>query len=65
LLDKTAVETHKYYKPVYLLEFRNAKLEQTLYKILDSLTGDLDGIWVQDAEQEVISQQKTETEALL
>lgn len=41
---KTAAEASKYYKPVYLLKFDNKTLGQTLYKAMDSLSGDLENL---------------------
>lgn len=43
----TSTKTLKLYKPLYLLEFYNQKLDQTLYKVYDSLTGDLDNLVIQ------------------
>lgn len=36
--------TERFYKPLYLFEFHNTELDEKKYKILDSLTGDLDDI---------------------
>lgn len=46
------VEVHKYYKPVYLLEFYNEALDQTLYKAMDSLTGDMETVKTEGDEKE-------------
>jgi hypothetical protein len=34
----------RFYKPLYVFEFYNPEVDETKYKILDSLTGDLDDI---------------------
>ncbi len=38
--------TERFYKPVYLIEFYNLELDEKKYKVLDSLTGDLDDIFL-------------------
>ena len=34
------------HKALYILKFHNRKLDQTLYKVLDSLTGDIDNLLI-------------------
>lgn len=34
------------YKPLYLFEFYNTELDEKKYKVLDSLTGDLEDIQI-------------------
>ena len=41
--------TERFYKPVYLIEFYNPELDEKKYKVLDSLTGDLDDIFLTEA----------------
>lgn len=36
--------TERIYKPLYLFEFHNTELDEKKYKVLDSLTGDLEDI---------------------
>lgn len=36
--------TERFYKPLYVFEFHNTLLNEKKYKVLDSLTGDLDDI---------------------
>jgi hypothetical protein len=36
--------TDRFYKPLYVFEFHNLSLDEKKYKVLDSLTGDLDDI---------------------
>lgn len=36
--------TERFYKPLYVIEFYNKALDEKKYKLLDSLTGDLDDI---------------------
>ena len=36
--------TERMYKPLYLFEFYNTELDEKKYKVLDSLTGDLEDI---------------------
>ena len=38
--------TERMYKPLYLFEFYNKDLDEKKYKVLDSLTGDLEDIKV-------------------
>lgn len=45
---RTRTDTYKLYKPVYMLKFYNRDLDQTLFKALDSLTGELENIVVKD-----------------
>lgn len=37
---------NRYYKPLYVFEFHNLELDQRKYRVLDSLTGDLEEISV-------------------
>ncbi len=43
-INKIKTDINKYYKPIYIIEFYNEKLNQKLYKYLDSLNGDLSSI---------------------
>lgn len=36
--------TERFYKPLYIFEFYNSAVDEKKYKVLDSLTGDLDDI---------------------
>lgn len=38
--------TERFYKPLYVFEFHNLDLDEKKYKVLDSLTGDLDDIHI-------------------
>ena len=38
--------TERMYKPLYLFEFYNTELDEKKYKVLDSLTGDLEDIQI-------------------
>ena len=38
--------TKRMYKPLYLFEFHNLELDEKKYKVLDSLTGDLEDIYI-------------------
>ena len=42
--EKTQTHSYKVYKPLYLFEFYKKEEERTFYKIMDSLTGDLENI---------------------
>jgi len=46
VLEDYVVE--RFYKPLYVFEFYNPQVNETKYKILDSLTGDLDDINITD-----------------
>ena len=39
--------TERLYKPLYVMRFYNKDLQETKYKVLDSLTGDLEDILIQ------------------
>jgi hypothetical protein len=41
-------KTDRYYKPLYIFEFYNKELDEKKYRILDSLTGDLDEIQIME-----------------
>lgn len=46
-LQRESYQTERLYKPLYVMRFYNKDVQETKYKVLDSLTGDLEDILLQ------------------
>lgn len=45
--QRESYQAERLYKPLYVMRFYNKDLQETKYKVLDSLTGDLEDILIQ------------------
>ncbi|MCI9671333.1 MAG: hypothetical protein HFF49_07220 [Lawsonibacter sp.] len=45
--QRESYQTERLYKPLYVMRFYNKDVQETKYKVLDSLTGDLEDILLQ------------------